>query len=57
MIDRRGEHVSGDFAPDRIVRAYNLPFPEPRDAVPMGFDLDACRWCAISPAAGAAGSA
>lgn len=41
VIDRRGEHVSGDFAPDRIVRAYNLPFPEPRDAVSMGFDLDA----------------
>ncbi|TDC61722.1 sensor histidine kinase, partial [Actinomadura sp. GC306] len=54
VIDRRGERVSGDYAPDRVVHAYNRPFPEPRDAVSMSFDLDAlplvrefaCRWAA-----------
>ncbi|TDC97743.1 sensor histidine kinase [Actinomadura sp. 7K507] len=41
VIDHRGEHVSGDYAPDRIVRAYNRPLPEPPGAVSMSFDLDA----------------
>ncbi|GAA0560032.1 sensor histidine kinase [Actinomadura livida] len=52
VIDRGGERASADYAPDRVVRAYNRPFPEPRDAVSMRFDLDAlplvrefaCHW-------------
>ncbi|HEY8482650.1 MAG TPA: sensor histidine kinase [Spirillospora sp.] len=52
VIDDRGEHVSGDYAPERIVRAYNRPFPEPDGAVAMSFDLQtlprvrafACHW-------------
>lgn len=54
VIDRHGEHASAAFAPERIVRAYNRPLPEPAGAVAMSFDLDAiprvrefaCRWSA-----------
>ncbi|MFG2247649.1 anti-sigma factor RsbA family regulatory protein [Spirillospora sp. NPDC048823] len=54
VIDRRGERRSGDYAPHRVIRAYNRPLPEPRGAVSMSFDLDAlplvrkfaCRWAA-----------
>lgn len=41
VIDRNGEHASGDYAPDRAVLAYNRPLPEPSGAVSMGFDLGA----------------
>ncbi|WUI03571.1 sensor histidine kinase [Spirillospora sp. NBC_00431] len=41
LIDRHGEHVSGDYAPDRVISAYNRPLPEPSGAVAMSFDLDA----------------
>ncbi|WP_344889871.1 sensor histidine kinase [Actinomadura meridiana] len=41
VIDHDGERASGDYAPDRIIRAYNRPLPEPSDAVEMTFDLDA----------------
>ncbi len=54
LIDRHGEHVSEDYAPHRVIRAYNRPLPEPSGAVAMSFDLDAlprvrefaCRWAA-----------
>ncbi|MFA1543166.1 anti-sigma factor RsbA family regulatory protein [Actinomadura monticuli] len=55
LIDRHGERVSDDYAPHRVIRAYNRPLPEPGgDAVTMSFDLDAlplvrdfaCRWSA-----------
>lgn len=63
VIDRHGEHVSGDYAPDRVIRAYNRPLPEPpAGAAAMSFDLDALplvrdfvtRWAArlgLGPAA------
>ncbi|MFI0408652.1 anti-sigma factor RsbA family regulatory protein [Actinomadura sp. 3N508] len=41
LIDRHGEHVSGDYAPHRVISAYNRPLPEPPGAVAMSFDLDA----------------
>lgn len=42
VIDRDGERASGDYAPDRVISAYNRPLPEPPPgAVAMGFDLDA----------------
>ncbi|MFC4048143.1 anti-sigma factor RsbA family regulatory protein [Actinomadura syzygii] len=41
VIDRHGERVSDDYAPDRVISDYNLPLPEPPPgAVAMGFDLD-----------------
>ncbi|MEU8341407.1 sensor histidine kinase [Spirillospora sp. NPDC048832] len=54
LIDRDGEHVSGDFAPHRVISAYNRPLPEPAGAVAMRFDMDAlprvrefaCHWAA-----------
>ncbi|MFB4311421.1 anti-sigma factor RsbA family regulatory protein [Actinomadura sp. GTD37] len=53
VIDRDGERTSGDYAPHRVIRAYNRPLPEPAGgAASMSFDLDAlplvrdfaCRW-------------
>ena len=41
VIDGRGERASAEYAPDRIVRDYNRPLPEPAGAVAMSFDLDA----------------
>ncbi|MEU8122946.1 sensor histidine kinase [Spirillospora sp. NPDC049024] len=41
VIDRHGEHPSGDYAPHRVISDYNLPLPEPAEAVAMSFDLDA----------------
>jgi anti-sigma regulatory factor (Ser/Thr protein kinase) len=54
VIDRDGERASADYAPHRVIRAYNRPLPEPAGAVSMSFDLDAlplvrefaCRWAA-----------
>jgi len=55
LIDRHGERTSDDYAPHRVIHAYNRPLPEPGgDAVTMSFDLDAlplvrdfaCRWSA-----------
>ncbi|XRQ14670.1 anti-sigma factor RsbA family regulatory protein [Actinomadura welshii] len=52
VIDRGGEEVSADYAPERVVSAYNRPLPEPSGAVSLSFDLAAlplvrdftCRW-------------
>ncbi|WP_141576239.1 sensor histidine kinase [Actinomadura sp. WMMA1423] len=52
VIDRRGERASGGYAPHRVISEYNLPLPEPAEAVAMTFDLDAlpavrefaCHW-------------
>ncbi|MEU5993407.1 sensor histidine kinase [Spirillospora sp. NPDC047418] len=64
VIDRRGERASAEYAPHRVIRAYNRPLPEPRGAVTMRFDLDAlprlrefaCRWAsALGLGADAAG--
>ncbi|CNG48295.1 regulator of sigma factor [Mycobacterium tuberculosis] len=41
VIDRHGERASADYAPHRMIRAYNRPLPEPRSAVAMRFDLNA----------------
>ncbi|RFS82470.1 sensor histidine kinase [Actinomadura spongiicola] len=41
LIDRDDEYPSADYAPDRVIRTYNRPLPEPADAVTMTFDLDA----------------
>jgi anti-sigma regulatory factor (Ser/Thr protein kinase) len=41
VIDRDGARTSPDYAPDRVIRDYNRPLPEPPDAVEMSFDLDA----------------
>jgi anti-sigma regulatory factor (Ser/Thr protein kinase) len=41
VIDRHGERPSGDYAPGRVIDAYNRPLPEPADAVALAFELGA----------------
>ncbi|NKZ05413.1 sensor histidine kinase [Actinomadura latina] len=41
VVDRDGEEASAEYAPHRVISAYNRPLPEPDGAVTMSFDLDA----------------